>query len=58
MDKMVYINKGGKVGDLEIVPHAIVDKGIKFFDADTALKIMDVMIAGGVVDFEGGVEEK
>jgi hypothetical protein len=56
--KQVYINKGGKVGNITVVPHAIVDKGVKFFDADTALKLMDIIMAGGVVDFDGGVEEK
>ena len=53
---MVYINKGFKTGNLTVVPHAIIDKGIKFFDADTALKIMDIIMDGGIVDFDGGVE--
>ena len=57
MDKMVYIHKGGRVNGLTIVPHAIVDKGIKFFDAETGLKLMDIIMAGGVVDFDGGVED-
>jgi hypothetical protein len=57
MEKLVYINNGGQVGNIKVVPHAIVDKGVKFFDADTALKLIDVLMNGGTIDFDGGVEE-
>ena len=53
----LVISNGFKSGSIEVVPHVIVDKDIRLFDVDTALRIMDVIQAGGVVDFEGGIEE-
>jgi hypothetical protein len=55
--RMIYINSGGKVGDLEVVPHAIVDKGITLFDMDTGLKLMEIIQNGGFIDWDGGIED-